>query len=86
MLPPAWIDGSEPSFLLIHGEEDTYIDPLESAAFADLLERKGVDVELKLIPSAEHDLGESSPGFDETWSAMQAFLAQLAEQLPRSKP
>ena len=75
--PTGWIDGSEPPILLIHGASDTVVDPLESEAFAALLEAQGVEVQLLIIPSARHSLSLSSPGFDETWKATQAFLAQV---------
>jgi acetyl esterase/lipase len=79
MLPPAWIDGSEPPMLLIHGGSDNMIGRLESEAFAELLEAEGVEVRLLIIPSADHDLSPNTPGFEETWNATHAFLAEILE-------
>lgn len=36
-----WLDGTEPPFLLIHGQEDHSIDPVQSEAFAAALEDVG---------------------------------------------
>jgi acetyl esterase/lipase len=78
-LPPAWIDGTEPPILLIHGAEDTTVAPLESEAFADLLQAAGVEVQMKLIPGAKHGVGPVFPGYDETWNAIVTFLARVLE-------
>ena len=52
--PTTWIDGNESPFLLIHGTKDTTIDPAQSVNFAHALEQAGVDVQLLLIPDADH--------------------------------
>jgi acetyl esterase/lipase len=75
----AWVDGSEPPFLLVHGSEDTVVAPVESEAFADLLERAGVEVQVKIIPSAGHSVGPAFPGYDEFLEATVAFLAKVLE-------
>jgi acetyl esterase/lipase len=73
----AWIDGSEPPILLIHGAKDNTINKLDSEGFAAYLETKGVDFQLLIIPSATHDLCPNCSGFDETWEATLACLAQV---------
>jgi acetyl esterase/lipase len=79
LAPPAWIDGSEPPILLIHGAEDTDVDPLESEAFADLLEAAGVEVQVKLVSGAKHRLAPAAAGYDEIWNAIETFLVQVLE-------
>jgi Tol biopolymer transport system component/acetyl esterase/lipase len=71
----AWVDGSEPPFLLIHGTEDEVFDPAESMGFAKVLEQAGVDVELLLIPDADH----GAIIYDEqSFEAVEGFLKTLA--------
>ena len=76
---PAWIDGSEPPILLIHGMADTLCDPVESQAFADLLTAAGVEVQVELIPGARHGLGPALAGYNEFWYATKTFLAEVLE-------
>jgi acetyl esterase/lipase len=52
--PLNWIDGSEPPFLIIHGEADRSIPIDQSQAFAAALQAAGVQAELMLIPDANH--------------------------------
>jgi len=49
-----WIDGSEPPFLIIHGEDDESIPPEQSQAFATTLQTAGVPAELLLVAGADH--------------------------------
>ena len=49
-----WIDGSEPAFLVLHGGSDENIPPDQSTDFAQALELAGVDVELVIVPDADH--------------------------------
>jgi acetyl esterase/lipase len=49
-----WVDGSETPFLLIHGGDDTNIDPEQSRQFALVLEEAGGDVQLEIVPGATH--------------------------------
>jgi acetyl esterase/lipase len=53
--PVNWVDGSEPPFLLVHGENDTVVDPNQSVEFEALLSEAGVDVELLMLPQLIHD-------------------------------
>jgi dipeptidyl aminopeptidase/acylaminoacyl peptidase len=54
-LPLYWLDGSEPPFLLIHGQEDGFVPATESEAFAARLQAAGVEVDLQLWPGAGHN-------------------------------
>lgn len=49
-----WVDGSEPPFLLLHGEVDENINPQQTHLFAARLEDVGVEVEKVIIPGVEH--------------------------------
>jgi len=49
-----WIDGSEPPFLIIHGEDDESIPPEQSQVFATALQAAGVPAELLLVAGADH--------------------------------
>ncbi|MGD8602978.1 MAG: alpha/beta hydrolase [Anaerolineales bacterium] len=50
----SWVDGSEPPFLLLHGEADINIDPAQTEVFADRLASAGVAVEKIIVPGVEH--------------------------------
>lgn len=52
--PVTHLDGGELPFLLVHGEKDTNIDPEQSRAFAAALAASGTQVELVLVPGANH--------------------------------
>ncbi len=70
----SWVDGSEPPFLLIHGEEDHSIPPAQSQAFAALLKSAGGEVELLLIPDASHNKIKSSA---QSLEAVENFINRL---------
>lgn len=76
-----WVDGSEPPFLLIHGLDDTTIEPDQSMNFASLLEQAEIDVELLLIPDADHDEIIRSV---QSLEAVENFLARLAQEIAAS--
>jgi acetyl esterase/lipase len=69
-----WVDGSEPPFLLIHGLDDSTIEPEQSMYLAETLERAGVEVELLLIPDADHGAIINS---EQSFEAVENFLATL---------
>jgi acetyl esterase/lipase len=52
--PLSWIDGSEPPFLIIHGEADRSIPIEQSQTFTAALQAAGVPTELMLIAEANH--------------------------------
>ncbi len=82
--PIHWIDGSEPPFLLIHGTKDTMVPVSESENFAAALKKAKVDVELLLIPEANHLFIThnqlSSSENVQSLEAMEAFLAKVFEE------
>lgn len=59
-LPLAWLDGSEPPILLVHGENDERTPVIESQAFANILAAKGVPLTLVIIPGAFHRLNQDA--------------------------
>jgi acetyl esterase/lipase len=80
-LPPYWVDGSEPPFLLIHGEGDTLVGSAEPEAFVAQLQAVGVDAKLLILSNAFHnDIRNSkSSGFEDACQAIEAFLTEVLE-------
>jgi acetyl esterase/lipase len=76
------VDGSEPPFLLIHGLDDSTVEPEQSKYFAETLERAGVEVELLLIPDADHGAILNS---EQSFEAVEDFLATLAQASTREQ-
>lgn len=77
-LPLYWLEGSEPPFLLIHGDADEWVPSGESEAFATYLEEAGVEAELLLIPGAGHlSIVPSSPSFFTIVEAATDFVADI---------
>ena len=77
--PLYWVEGSEPPFLLIHGDADEVVPHGESEAFAAYLEKAGSEAELLLIPWAGHpSIVPSSPNFSVIVEAVDAFVSDLA--------
>jgi len=75
-LPLYWIDGSEPPFLIIHGDADDMVPIGESEAFANAIQAAGGDVEFVSLPGAGHfSLTLTSPSFAKIAEAMEGFLA-----------
>ena len=89
--PINYIDGSEPPFLLIHGEDASNeygISVIESKDFAISLEEASVPVKLVLIPGVDKEFLGHVPiwtweldedGRDAAIEAMELFLADLLE-------
>jgi acetyl esterase/lipase len=77
--PLAWIDGSEPATLLIHGLADNVVPASESEAFAAALQAAGVQVETLFIPDAPHGFMEkfAVTGSLEARDTVEAFLEGL---------
>lgn len=49
-----FVDGDEPPFLLVHGEQDEVVEARDSRQLAQRLRAAGVRVELLLLPDAGH--------------------------------
>jgi acetyl esterase/lipase len=74
VLPTRWIDGSEPPFLIIHGDDDAVVDLEEPVAFAETLEQAGVDVELIMLRGHGHGLALFRRLVPEADDAVDAFI------------
>ncbi len=58
--PTPWIDGTEPPFLLLHGEVDETVPPTESQAFANILRAAGVEVEVFVVANGFHRVNQAA--------------------------
>ena len=80
MSPTAWVDGSEPPFLLLHGTLDTSVPSVMSERFRSALGAAGVQAELVLIEGAVHAF-ETYPTIAEenviSLGAIERFIEQL---------
>lgn len=54
--PTTYINGSEPPFLILHGSEDSTVDPSQSRILRNALEAVGVPVHMYYVPGGEHGL------------------------------
>jgi len=72
--PVNWVDSSEPSFLLIHGENDGVVDPAQSEMFAAKLSETGVAVDLVMQSNLVHDSITSNV---KVFILIREFLAEL---------
>jgi len=94
LLPLYWLDGSEPPFLLLHGDFDPImrlqanvasntplelLPPSESLAFADELRAAGVDVETVLIPDASYNGLMDETASKVLLKEIEGFLGDLFE-------
>lgn len=73
--PANWVDGSEPPFLLIHGDADEIIPMEQSVDFASQLTAAGIPVELLIVPGVDHFGATADAGAKQ---AMSDFLANLS--------
>jgi acetyl esterase/lipase len=71
--PIAYVDGSDPRFLIQHGLLDTAVPPSQSKLLAAALEEAGVGVQLRLVAGVGHGLTDfaKAPG---TLDANEEFL------------
>ena len=79
MSPMAWVDGSEPPFLLIHGTQDTSVPSWMSEDFAEALGKVGVPSELVLLDENHAFILQpmSSPANTRSLEAIETFLSKL---------
>lgn len=77
--PLAWIDGSEPPTLVIHGTADNIVPISESEHYAERLADVGVTVEVLYPDGAPHGFIEkfAVTGSIEARDAVEAFLARV---------
>lgn len=52
--PVTYVDANDPPFLLIHGEKDDLVSPIQSQLLSSWLTVKGVENELIIVPDAPH--------------------------------
>jgi acetyl esterase/lipase len=52
--PIAFVDRSDPPFLIMHGDADTAVPPKQSQILYDALKAQGVKAELEFVPGANH--------------------------------
>ena len=52
--PMAFIDASDPPFLIMHGDADTTVPPKQSQMLQDALQKAGVKSELVYVPKTNH--------------------------------
>jgi acetyl esterase/lipase len=71
--PITWVDGNEPPFLVINGEKDTTSPATEAERFAAALRQAGANVQLVIIPGADHASTTSA----EAQQALEEFLKGL---------
>jgi acetyl esterase/lipase len=75
--PIHWVDGSDASFLLIHGSgTDERIDSGESARFWNALQEADVEVKLSIVDTSHIVFRESLSSY----KAVEALFARISEQ------
>jgi len=57
--PSNWIVSNGPSFLILHGDKDQRLKPMESETFAALLESIGISTTYMLLPDTGHSTWSS---------------------------
>jgi len=76
-LPLYWLDGSEPPFLIIHGDADDQVSIIESEAFFRAVQNAGGEAEFISVPGAGHfSLSLASPSFPKIAEAVEAFVSK----------
>ncbi len=60
--PIRYVTGDEPPFLIMHGDQDLIVPPLQSQLLYDALKKVGVDATLYWVEGAGHGFG--GPGID----------------------
>lgn len=78
--PSTYVSSKNASTLLIHGEKDSVVYPIQSTNFGELLTKNGVSNTVLIVKNAEHDLsnkgGDKSPSDAEISVQISDFLKQ----------
>jgi acetyl esterase/lipase len=59
--PIAFVDKSDPPFLIMHGDADTTVPPKQSQILYDALKQAGVKAELVYVPKTNHVFSGATP-------------------------
>ncbi|MBZ0296672.1 MAG: alpha/beta hydrolase [Anaerolineae bacterium] len=70
--PTPWIDGTEPPYLLLHGQVDEVASVQESQVFAEFLRERGIRAEFFIVPDAYHRMDQTK-----SHDQMISFLASI---------
>jgi acetyl esterase/lipase len=79
--PAHRVHGGAPPFLLAHGTDDAFVPVGQSIAFADSLRDAGVDVELHIVPGADHlwrGLSDPAEVFDPALEFLHRVVGRAA--------
>lgn len=81
--PVTYISPDDPPFLILHGEDDETVPPIQSQIFFDQLKAAGVPVELVMVKNAAHSLrptsGRLKPGLSELRQMVVGFFDQYLQ-------
>lgn len=72
--PITWSSSDDPPFLILHGSEDTVVDPAQSQRLFDVLDGDGVNATLQFVTNGSH-------GFNDSGGPATPSLAQLTIQI-----
>lgn len=75
--PITYVDSKDPPILLMHGTDDTTVDPAQSKAFEAALQKAGVRTKLVMLPGVGHSWIGKTP--DATHHASKVALQQSIE-------
>jgi acetyl esterase/lipase len=75
--PIAYVDSKDPPILLMHGTDDTTVNPAQSKAFEAALQKAGVRTKLVMLPGVGHSWIGKTP--EATHHASKAALLQSME-------
>ncbi len=82
--PIEFVTGSEPPFLIVHGDSDKTIPLIQSQRFADALSSAGTNVSLEVIAGAGHQLGDRTECLEKSVAFFERTLLSTAES--RTEP
>lgn len=75
--PLLHIDEDTPPCYLLHGTGDTTVPHDQSTRFAEEMQRRHLRSAVVLVEDAAHGFFNSSPHFEDTWPAMEAFILHI---------
>jgi len=81
--PVAFVDASDPPFLIVHGSADTTVPPGQSVMLYDALRKAGVKAELMMVPGVAHVFQGAT---DETGKAVLDRVYAFLDAVTGVKP